>query len=70
MERTIVLDGVKYRVLPVPVTRGQLKTSSAWNQSKTRVRPCNNTKVLASHLIRKRMLSSVPYGTEPVPRYS
>ena len=65
-----IIDGVKYRVLPVPTTRGQLKTSSAWNQSKTRIRPCNNTKVLTSHLIRKRMLSSVPYGTEPVPRYS
>ncbi len=70
MERIVIIDGARHRVLPVPVTRGQLKTSSVWNASKTRVRPCRNTKVLNSHLVRRKMLSSVPYGTEPVPRYS
>ena len=64
----ITLCGVKYRVLPVPTTKGQLKTSSVWNAGRSRVRPCRNPKVLSSYHTRKRMLGSVPYGKEPVPR--
>ena len=65
-----MIDGVLHRILPVPTTKGQLKTSSVWNAGRSRVRPCHNPKVLSSYLTRKRMLGSVPYGKEPVPRNS
>ena len=64
------INGVVYRVLPITTTRGQLKTSSVWNTSKTKVRPCKNTKVLLSYTTRKKMLGNVPYGKEVVPRYT
>jgi len=66
----IVIDGVRYRVAPIPETSSYVKTSSVWNASKTRVRPCNDVKVLVGHLQRTKSLSSVPYGVEPVPRHS
>ena len=65
---TIIVDGVRMRVAPLPETSSYVKTSSVWNASKTRVRPCNNVKVLVGHLQRKKSLSSVPYGVEPIPR--
>ena len=64
----ILIDGVRYRVAELPETSSYVKTSSVWNASKTRVRPCNNVKVLVGHLQRKKSLSSVPYGVEPIPR--
>ena len=67
MKHTII-DGVLYKVLPVPVTSGHLKTSSVWYASKTGVRPCRNVKVLLAHLHRKRVKHSIPYGKEPFPR--
>ncbi len=63
------INGVVYRVLPITTTRGQLKTSGVWNVGRG-VKPCKDTKVLLSYTIRKRMLANVPYGKEPVPRYS
>ena len=69
MKHTMI-EGVLHRILPVPVTRGTLKTSSVWNAGRSRVRPCHNPKVLSSYLTRKIMLGSVPYGKEPVPRNS
>ena len=66
----ILIDGVRYRVAELPETSSYVKTSSVWDVSKTRVRPCNNVKVLVGHLQRKESLSSVSYGVEPVPRHS
>ena len=65
---TIIVDGVRMRVAPLPETSSYVKTSSVWNAMKTRVRPCRNVKVLVGHLQRKQILSSVPYGVEPYPR--
>ena len=66
--KRIEIDGVSYRVIALPETSSYVKTSSVWNAMKTRVRPCNNVKVLVGHLQRKKSLSSVPYGVEPIPR--
>ena len=66
---TVVIDGVRYRVLPVPEQSSLVKTSGVWNASKTRIKPCNNVKVLVGHLNRKQSESVVPYGVEPCPRY-
>ena len=66
----ITLCGVKYRVLPIPETKGQLKTSGAWNVGRSGIRPSYNPKILTSHLRGKSMLGSVSYGTDPVPRNS
>lgn len=65
-----MIEGVLHRILPVPVTKGKLKTSGAWNAGRSIIRPCYNPKILSSHLRLKSMLSSVPYGKEPVPRNS
>ena len=65
---TIIVDGVRMCVAKLPAGEG--KTSSVWDVSKTRVRPCNDVKVLVGHLQRKESLSSVSYGVEPVPRHS
>jgi hypothetical protein len=66
---TITLDGVRYRVLPVPEQSGLVKTSGVWNASKTKIKPCNNTKVLVGHLRTREADGKVPFGKEVCPRY-
>ena len=65
---TIIVDGVRMRVAPLPETSSYVKTSSVWNAMKTHVRPCHNVKVLLGYLQRKQVENSVPYGVEPYPR--
>jgi hypothetical protein len=66
----IMIDGVRYRVADLPETSSYVKTSSVWNASKTRIRPCRNVKVLVGHLQREEVKRSIPYGVEPFPRHA